>query len=142
MDKLFKLYKSMLDIHIQTKTIDKVFHEATADFYELLFSLFHEISEKRQDIEMDKPANCEEAKNEAYDLLEKAKIELEELINEENTFWMDNLLRGLYDKLEFACWTARGFLPRMEDEKDDTGDVTEMEEPEEVDREEENTQEI
>lgn len=67
-----------------------------------------------QDLEIDKPANFEEAANEAYDLLEKAKIELEELINEDNSFGMDNLLRGLYDKLETQCGTARGFLPKAE----------------------------
>lgn len=123
MEKLFNLYKKMLEIHIGTKTTDKVFHEATADFYSSLFDLFHLISEKRQDIELDKPVHLEESRNEAYDLLEKAKIELEELINEDNTFGMDNLLRDLYDKLETQCWTARWFLPKLEDEEDTNPEI-------------------
>jgi hypothetical protein len=33
----------MLEIHIDTKTKDLVFHEKTADFYEKLFDISHQI---------------------------------------------------------------------------------------------------
>lgn len=124
MDKLFKIYKTILDIHIKIKTVDKVFHEFTADAYELAFDMFHLISEKRQDLEIDKPVEMlEESENEVYDQLEKAKIELEEMIWETNTYGMDNLLRDLYDKLETMCWTARWFLPKEYNNGDEETEI-------------------
>jgi hypothetical protein len=82
MDNLFELYKRMLKIHIATKTTDKVFHEATADFYSTLFDAFHQISEKNQDLEIDESeCKCDVAE-EAYDILEEAMATLEDMIEE------------------------------------------------------------
>gem|GEM_PF-1757173 len=41
--KALKAYLEMLEIHIDTKTTDVVFHEKTGDFYEKLFSIAHSI---------------------------------------------------------------------------------------------------
>lgn len=114
MEKLFSIYKRMLELHIWTKTTDLLFHQASKEFYTLLFSVFHEISEKRQDNELDVSTDCKVAGTEAYDLLEEAKDEIEKMIKEDNSFGMDNLLRGLVDKLEFACGTSRGFVQKEE----------------------------
>ena len=103
MDRLFQIYKRLLELHIGTKTNDLLFHQASEDFYTLLFDVFHQISEKRQDIKLDNPIDCEKAEQEAYDLIEEAKSELESMVSEDNSVGMDNLLRGLVDKLEFAC---------------------------------------
>jgi hypothetical protein len=58
-------------------------------------------------LELDDPIKGDEAFQEAYDILEEAKKEIETLVNEDNSIGMDNLLRGLYDKLESECGTAR-----------------------------------
>ena len=120
MEKLFSIYKRLLELHIQTKTTDLVFHQASEKFYDLMFSVFHDISEKRQDNELDVAIDCEVAWQEAYDLLEEAKAEIESMIEWENTKWMDNLLRGIVDKLEFACWTARGFVKKEKEEEEES----------------------
>jgi hypothetical protein len=41
--KAIKAYIEMLEIHIDTKTKDLLFHEKTADFYEKLFDTAHQI---------------------------------------------------------------------------------------------------
>lgn len=108
----------MLELHIGTKTTGLLFHQASKDFYGLLFSVFHDISEKRQDNEKDEAIDCEVAWKEAYYLLEEAKEEIEMLIKEKNTPWMDNLLRSLVDKLETACWTAKWFTKEEAEEEE------------------------
>jgi hypothetical protein len=114
MEKLFDLFKKTLIAHINTKTTNPLFHEKSQEFYELLFDCFHQISEKEQDVS-DEATEHTKPIEETYSALEKAKEIIEEMINDEPTIGMDNLLRGLYDKLEFACGNARGFL-KEEDE--------------------------
>jgi DNA-binding ferritin-like protein len=115
--RLFDLFKVILLAHIQTKVTCTLFHEKSQDFYELLFDCFHQISEKKQDIEQDKPGNEEELVKATYSALEEAKSIIAKMVEEDNSIGMDNLLRGLHDKLEFACGNARGFI---EEEKEDT----------------------
>jgi hypothetical protein len=83
----------MILLHIGTKTNDIVFHQTSESFYNLLFDVFHTISEKRQDTQEDKPVDCEKAGKEAYDILEKAKSIIEDMIEESQTYGMDDLLR-------------------------------------------------
>lgn len=118
MNRLFELYKQVLLAHIQTKTTCPLFHEKSADFYELLFDVFHEISEKRQDNEVDAPGNEEALIQSTYDAIEEAKSIVEGMVKEKNSVGMDNLLRGLVDKLEFACGNARGFIEEEKEEVD------------------------
>lgn len=121
MEKLFNLYKKMLLLHIGTKTNDLVFHQASENFYNTLFDVFHQISEKKQDIEEDEFIDCEEARAGAYLLLKEAKSIAETLIKSKTTVWIDNLLRGFVDKLEFDIGTARGLtMQYSEEEKEDT----------------------
>lgn len=107
--RLFDLYKAVLLAHIATKGTDSVFHAKSAEFYSVLFEAFHAIKEKEQDTEDDAPMDREEAAKIAYDSLEEAKGIIENMIEEKNTPGMDNLLRGLYDKLESSCGDARCF---------------------------------
>lgn len=123
MDKLFDLFKAVLLAHIETKTNDSQFHEKSQEFYEVLFDCFHLISEKRQDTEEDKMGDSDKLKQETYDNLEKAKTIIEELVNQKQTIWMDNLLRWLYDRLESSCWNARAFI---EEEKEEELDIKEV----------------
>ena len=118
MEKLFNLYKQVLIAHIQTKTTDSLFHERSQDFYETLFEVFHAISEKRQDTEEDESGDCKTLTEQTYDNLEEAKSIVEDMVGDNNSIWMDNLLRGLVDKLEFQCWNARALLKEETEEKD------------------------
>lgn len=116
MEKLFDLFKIALTAHINTKTTDPLFHEKSQAFYELLFDCFHQIAEKEQDVG-ENATDSTKPIEEIYSALEKAKEIIEEMLNHEPTIGMDNLLRGLYDKLEFACGNARGFLKEEDEEK-------------------------
>lgn len=118
MERLFGIFEQLLLLHIGTKTNDPLFHEKSAAFYQIVFDIFHEVSEKNQDIWEDKPVDCEEARQETYDLLEEAKELLEEMIEEDNSYGKDNLLRWLVDKLEFQCWNAKGFIEEEEKDED------------------------
>lgn len=115
MDKIFDLFKVVLLAHIETKTVNNLFHEKSQDFYELLFDCFHTISEKKQDIWEDNPADCDKAIQDTNNALNEVKSILETMIEEKQTVWMDNLLRWLVDKLEFAIWNAKWFIEEEEE---------------------------
>lgn len=116
MDKFKKLFDDSFNIHVGTKTIDKVFHDFTAEVYEFIFKVRHLVNEKKQDIDVDKPVpSLEEAKNEIYDIIEKTKIELEQLRAEELSIGMNKLTEDLIDDAETLCGTAKWFLPREEE---------------------------
>ena len=108
-DKVFDLYKDMLNLHIGTKTNDIVFHQASASFYETLFAAFHDAKEALQDSKQESAINAKEARAKSYKLLMEAKSILESMVNENKDIAVDNVLRGLVDKLWFECGTARGF---------------------------------
>ena len=117
---LLKLYIESLKIHIGTKTKDRVFHEFTQDVYELLFNVFHEISEKLEDIDewVYTVSNVDTSKQRIYDLIEQVKSEIED--NKwKYTTWFDNLTRWLIDKLEFLCGNARSFISEEQEEEQD-----------------------
>ena len=116
--KLFDLFKVVLLAHIETKVTKPLFHEKSQAFYELLFDCFHQISEKMQDTEENPPADCQTSIKSTYDSLEQAKLIIEDMIDDKPTIWMDNLLRWLCDKLEFACWNARAFIEEESEEKE------------------------
>ena len=115
----------MLDLHIGTKAVDVVFHKESEAFYDMLFDIFHQVSEKNQDLEIDEPTDCESAKLEAYSLLEEAKSELEGMIKSNKDMGMDNLLRDLLDKLQFQIGTARGFYNHVKEEETPEEDMSE-----------------
>ncbi len=118
MEELFNLYKQVLLAHIQTKTTCPLFHEKSAAFYELLFEVFHTISEKRQDLGLDKAPDEYQLVKQTYDNIEKAKASLEAMVKEKNSVGMDNLLRGLVDKLESECGNAKALLAEEQEEVD------------------------
>jgi len=108
-DKVFDLYKEMLELHIGTKTNDIVFHQASKWFYETLFSAFHDAKEVLQDSKQESPVNAEDARKKSYKLLEEAKGILTSMVESNKDIAVDNVLRWLVDKLGFDCGTARGF---------------------------------
>lgn len=116
MDRLFQLYKTVLLAHIQTKTTESQFHEKSQEFYELLFEVFHLISEKRVDLELDEVKDCDILIQDTYNAIEEAKTIVYDMVKEDNSIGMDNLLRGLADKLEGACGNSRAFIKEEEEE--------------------------
>ncbi len=115
--QLFDLFKVVLVAHIETKTICTTFHPKSAEFYEILFDIFHQVAEKRQDIGEDEPADEETAIQDTYDALIEAKDILETMIEWNNSVGMDNLLRWLLDSLEGKIGDCKAFL---EEEKEET----------------------
>ncbi len=118
MPKLFQIYKKLLEIHIATKALDKVFHEATEKAYDIAFNAFHTLSEKHYDLKDDvlnKGENCEEMKSEAYDLIESLISELEDMKDTVSTGF-DDQVRGLLNDAESVCGMLRGFIKEEEDE--------------------------
>jgi len=129
--ELFALYEEMLNLHIGTKTNDLVFHQASADFYDTLFSVFHDTAEAMQDGKMSQPTNPTEAKSKAYAILMKAKEILSSMVESNSDIALDNKLRGLVDKLTFDCGTARGFTDSKGDTDTEEVETEETEESEE-----------
>jgi len=82
-ETLFQLYKQVLLAHIETKTTEPLFHEKSEEFYNLLFEAFHTISEKRQDLQLDTPQDCETNIQNTYNALEEAKGILTDMVNGE-----------------------------------------------------------
>ncbi len=137
----------MFLLHVGTKTNDIVFHKASEGFYETLFDVAHGVAEAMQDTKMNSPINAKQARTQSYDILEKAKGLLESMVNENKDIAMDNVLRGLVDKLWVECGTARGFYAgtpeddatketKTEEDKPSTEEVKEEEAPESEDEEE------
>lgn len=100
MNRLFELYKIVLLAHIQSKTVHSQFHEKSEGFYEVLFDVFHLLSEKRQDTGQDAPGKEDDLIDKAYSAIEEAKAILEAMAKEKNTVGTDNLIRTLLDRLE------------------------------------------
>lgn len=115
--QLFDLFKVTFVSHIETKTICPTFHPKSAEFYEILFEIFHQVAEKRQDIGEDEPADEETAIQDTYDSLIEAKGILEAMVEENNSVGMDNLLRGLIDSLEGNIGDCKAFLEEEKEEK-------------------------
>lgn len=116
MDQLFNLYRKLVLNHIKTKTICSQFHEKSESFYKLGFDVFHELMEKRQDLWLDSTADKESVYQDTYDTIMSIKTILEWMVKEKNSIGMDNLLRGLVDKLDSACWLAQSLLKEEEEE--------------------------
>lgn len=109
--KALMSYIEMLEIHIDTKTGPESFHRKTAEFYELLFDIAHELAERHVDLGWQirkDTGDCMAQMNRAVDILTELKAELEW------AEWMskgtENLIFNHLDKLEFAIWSATWFI--------------------------------
>lgn len=127
MDKLLSLHNLLLKLHIKTKTVCSQFHEKSAAWYEFAFDVFHELSEKRQDLWLDAPAMEETAYQEYYDNLLLIRWILESMVKEKNSIGMDNLLRGKLDELEWHIGDAKAFLSEDKDEYEEKSEESPME---------------
>lgn len=102
--------------HLATKACYSQFHEKTESTYETLFDIIHSIGEKRVDLWLDTIDEEETIVQDTYDLVDEAKTILESMVKEKNSIGMDNLLRGLCDKVESECGNLRAFIEEEKDE--------------------------
>jgi len=76
--KALKAYLEMLEIHIDTKTTDLLFHEKTADFYEKLFDVAHKIGERYVDLDGSlRTDTLSEKKKRVNEIISNLKKEIE-----------------------------------------------------------------
>lgn len=110
--KALKAYLEMLEIHIDTKTKDPIFHSKTEEFYEKMFDVAHEIWEKYVDLWWDVRDDDLEAKKKRANELIKNLIKDIEDYKEKNeiTLWTEDLLGSLANDLENIEWDSKAFL--------------------------------
>lgn len=110
--KALKAYLEMLEIHIDTKTQDLVFHEKTADFYEKLFSIAHQIWERYVDLDGKlRNESLDDKKKRANEIIKNLRLELEKFEKDNDlSLWTQDLIWWLADELEDIEWTSKWFL--------------------------------
>lgn len=110
--KALEAYIEMLQIHIDTKTTDLLFHKETENFYDTLFSVAHKIWERYVDLDWELvDGSLSNKKKRANEIISNLKREIEEYqANNDLTLWTDDLLWGLADDLEDIQWTSKAFL--------------------------------
>jgi len=138
--RMWELFKEMLDLHINTKTTDTVFHKESLSFYENLFNSYHDTLEAMTDSWQMEWIDWAWARKRAYEILTEAKSIMEEMVWWNKDMAVDNVLRWLIEKIWFQCWTSKGLLswsvpsPKKEESE-------ELEEPENESTEEESEEE-
>ena len=110
--KALEAHKKMLEIHIDTKTMEADFHNENENFYEKLFEVAHLIWEKYVDLGWKiEDTSLEEKKIEAHKILKDIKEEIENYgKNNKISLWTEDMLWSLANTLEWLEWTARSFL--------------------------------
>lgn len=114
-----QVYIKSLEAHIRTKTLDPLFHEKSAEFYDTLFSFAHKIGERSEDIgiAVTPDMDCEKIISDLYDSVEVFKNALEIQIKAQNSIGTDNLLRGIADESENLCANIKAFMNFSENEE-------------------------
>lgn len=112
--KAIKSYIEMLEIHINTKTVDTTFHKETENFYNTLFDVAHKIWEKYVDLGSHlRNDDLLSQKEKANEVIKNLKKEIEKYKeNNETTLWTEDLLWALANSLEDIEWTSRSFLAK------------------------------
>ena len=110
--KALEAHNAMLEIHIDTKTKDPIFHKATESFYETLFEVTHDLWEKYADLDwtLDN-SSLQNKKNKANKIIKELKEELENYKdNNDITLWTEDLLGSLANSLENIQWDSKWFI--------------------------------
>jgi len=110
--KALAAYLEMLEIHVDTKTTDLVFHEKTRDFYEILFDVAHKIGERYVDLDWSlRTDSLADKKKRVNEIISNLRKDIEMYQEESNSsLWTDDLLGWLADDLEDIEWTSKAFL--------------------------------
>lgn len=112
-------YIEMVEIHLDTKTVDKITHELTRDFYELLFNITHEIGERYVDLDgqlRDDHGDCYIQWSKVIEIMSTLRSTLAsslgELSKDPMLVGADNLIRSHIDKLDFSIGNAKGLVKK------------------------------
>ena len=110
--KALQAYVEMLELHIDTKTSDALFHNESEKFYETLFDVAHEIWEKYVDLWWKlKEISLQEKKNKANEIIKNLREEIENYKeNNDVSLWTEDLLGSLANDLENIEWTSKWFI--------------------------------
>jgi len=110
--KALEAHNAMLEIHIDTKTKDALFHSSTESFYETLFDVAHEIWEKNVDLGWElNSSSLQDKKDKANKIIKDLRKEIENYKNNnEITLWTEDLLGSLANSLENIEWDSKWFL--------------------------------
>lgn len=110
--KALESYIEMLNIHIDTKTTDVVFHKETEWFYEMLFDVAHSLWEKYVDLGWNLDGvSLMDKKKRANEIIKSLKEEIETYKeNNDISLGTEDMLGSLANSLEDAEWTSRWFL--------------------------------
>jgi len=107
-----KAHNDMLQIHIDTKTKDAIFHKQTEWFYENLFKIAHDIWEKNSDLWFIlNETSVDDNKEKANKIIKELKNEvIKYMKNNDVTLWTEDLLGSIANKLENIEWDSRCFI--------------------------------
>ena len=147
-EKVFDLYRRLLEIHIATKTSDTTFHKDSAAFYESAFDFFHSVMEGMTDAGKAASMDSAAAKKETASILNELKKIAEDMVNNNDDIAIDNILRGVVEDLGFQVGTMKGILgtgsepengPAYEHKEDKFADEKPEDEEEKTDTQKEDT---
>ena len=110
--KALEAHNSMLELHIDTKTSDALFHKSSESFYETLFEVAHQLWEKNVDLGWKlTELTLQEKKNKANKIIKDFREELENYKeNNEISLWTEDLLWSLANDLENIEWDSKWFV--------------------------------
>lgn len=118
-------YIEMLEIHLDTKTVDKITHWLTEDFYELLFDIAHDIGERYVDLDgklRDDHWDCYTQRSKVIEIMSTLRSTLAsslgELSKDPMLVGADNLIRSHIDKLDFSIGNAKGLVFKKDSMKE------------------------
>lgn len=112
--KALKSYIEVLEIHIDTKTTDVVFHEKTWEFYEKLFNIAHQIGEKYIDLDWElRNDSIDTKKKRVNEIISNLKKDIESYQkNNDLTLWTEDLFWWIANELEDIEWTSKWFIKK------------------------------
>ena len=119
LQQIFSLFGMLFNLHIRTKTTDRLFHTESAAFYEFAFGAFHTIYERAIDLWLMPSIECEVAKKDTMTNLLELQNAIEWLIPTADTKWFENLLIGLADTLEWHIGNMKSLMPKEEEEEEE-----------------------
>ena len=110
--KALTAYTELLELHIDSKTTDTLFHKETEVFYETLFEVAHKLWEKHVDLWGNLlDLSIQEKRNKANEIITSLRKDLEEYSKEKNiSLWTEDLIWSLANILEDIEWTSKWFV--------------------------------
>ena len=117
MNKLYwealKAYIEVLELHIDTKTNDYIFHKESENIYKELFEIAHSLGEKHVDLWWTIDWKTLDKRKKSLLILQNLKEKIEKYKQEENvSLWTEDLLWSIANKLEDMIWTSKSLAEK------------------------------